>query len=490
RRGVARDTLRRPGRRQRDDRGTTRPGTRNDSRRPTDNRPGAPGRDGNRRPDQDRDRRPDGDRRDEDRRRDGDRDRPDADRRRDDGRRRETEGSKKQPRRDTESRPGRALRRARQTVKSALSRARRAGRRLLGKGRNLGRKLNNSTRRMRDAYKRRRDLLHKQRQRRQEQKRQRQERRDQRRGKENSEGSKQRRIDVIMARITSVLRAPLRKGILKPTFRATLAAMKVWYRLTGLVAEGSPRFQVIGTLNPKGKGPNGEYSGKESTAYSPPRKPAEDQESTDPGEVHRRARAALERMDREGEGDVGKRALLEQIARQAKNAEEADKDDELADLREDERRDLDDLLEAYSSSGYKRSEIDPKKERDEKESERKKKEEEGFRAKVNKATHIPPRSYSGGKHWKGTSEDERRNASRNGGAGQFMKSMGEGEVKQLEREALLDGKRVEKPSVYYGWKRFGRQIGWANGKPAYVLRAEMTKTNPPFIHSHPRLEMD
>jgi hypothetical protein len=243
--GQARDTLRRPDRRRRDDRDTTRPGTRNDSRRPADNRPDSPRRDGTRRPDQDRDRRPEGDR-------------PEADRRRDDARRRETEGTRKQPRREGESRPGRALRRARQTVKSALGRARRAGRRLLGKagnaGRNLGRKLNNSTRRMRDAYKRRRDLLKNHRQRRAEQKRQEQKAKQAKRQrteeKENSRTSKSDRLHQIVARIRPKLRRMLDHGVYRSVMHATLAAMRAWYRLSSLDLQGDPHFTIIARLNP------------------------------------------------------------------------------------------------------------------------------------------------------------------------------------------------------------------------------------------------
>ncbi|RNG19600.1 eCIS core domain-containing protein [Streptomyces botrytidirepellens] len=262
RRGVARDTLRRPDRRRREDRDTTRPGTRNDSRRPTDNRPDA------RRPDrdQDRDRRPDANRRDRDadrrrddarnrpdadRRRDNDRDRPDADRRRDTDRRRETEGTKKKPRREGESRPGRALRRARQTVKSALGRARRAGRRLLGKGRDLGRKLTNNIRRMRDAYKRRRDLLKKQHQRREEQRRQqKQQKREKTRKKENSPESKTDRLRRIVARIRPRVNRMLDQRVPQGLLDAALFAMRSWYRLTSLRSEGSERFSIEAHLNP------------------------------------------------------------------------------------------------------------------------------------------------------------------------------------------------------------------------------------------------
>ncbi|MFB6571595.1 hypothetical protein, partial [Streptomyces noursei] len=173
----------------------------------------------------------------------------------------------------------------------------------------------------------------------------------------------------------------------------------------------------------------------------------------------------------------------------ARETAHADKDAELAELREEERKALDGLLDAYEGSGHKRSELDPKREREENEDRKNKTNEEEFRKRLDNATHIPPREYDS-KHWKGKTESERKNASMNGGPGQFMASMTEAEVKRLERDALLTGKRVTKAGVTYGWKRFDRQIGWANGKPAFTLRAEMTTAVKPSIHSHPRLEMD
>ncbi|NGO13562.1 DUF4157 domain-containing protein [Streptomyces sp. HC44] len=231
RRGAARDTLRRPGRRRDDertrDRDTTRPGTRSDARRPTDNRPGSPKRDDHRRPDNER--------------------RPDSDRSRDGDRRKETEGSKKQPRHDGESRSGRALRRARQTVKSALNRTRRASRRLTSKDRKTGRKLNNDSRRMRDAYKHRRDLLKKQQHRRQEQK---QRKREEARKKENSQQSKEDRLRRIVARIRPMLSRMLKQGVRGPVLRLVLAAMRAWHRLTQLTLNGPDSFAIEARLNP------------------------------------------------------------------------------------------------------------------------------------------------------------------------------------------------------------------------------------------------
>ncbi|MFI5689348.1 DUF4157 domain-containing protein [Streptomyces sp. NPDC051636] len=129
RRGPARDTLRKDGRR---------PGTDDRDRDPKDTRPGDRRTDDSHGPDAER--RTDNDRKD-DRRHDKDRD--------------HDKGRDRDP--DKDRRPGR-IRRARQTVKAAARRARRAARKLYGKARRrLGRRLNDRLRRLRDLWRRRRD---------------------------------------------------------------------------------------------------------------------------------------------------------------------------------------------------------------------------------------------------------------------------------------------------------------------------------------------
>ncbi|MEQ9235910.1 eCIS core domain-containing protein [Coleofasciculus sp. E2-BRE-01] len=123
----------------------------------------------------------------------------------------------------------------------------------------------------------------------------------------------------------------------------------------------------------------------------------------------------------------------------------------------------------------------PKQERDEKAE---------LSAIVNKATHIPPAQYSRAKHWRGNSEEERRQNSANGGPGQFLYSMTPDTVRQLEKDTLLTGDVIDKGSgTYHAYKQFSQQIGYANGEDAYWLRAELTGANSgaPTIHSHPRL---
>ncbi|MEH2347977.1 MAG: DUF4157 domain-containing protein [Nostoc sp.] len=105
-----------------------------------------------------------------------------------------------------------------------------------------------------------------------------------------------------------------------------------------------------------------------------------------------------------------------------------------------------------------------------------------------KAQHILPASYSGGKHWKGSSEKQRRENSMNKGPGQFLCSMTSDQVKQLEKDTLLTGRLEDKSqATYHAYKTYGEAIGYANGDMAHELRAELTaaESDRPAIHSHP-----
>jgi hypothetical protein len=107
-----------------------------------------------------------------------------------------------------------------------------------------------------------------------------------------------------------------------------------------------------------------------------------------------------------------------------------------------------------------------------------------FKALIESATHVPPAQYSGGKHWKGNSEEQRRKNSENNGAGQFLYSMTADRVAQLERETLLTGDVKDRGNGnYHAFKTFGSPIGYANGEKAYTLRAELSAGH---VHSHPR----
>jgi hypothetical protein len=131
---------------------------------------------------------------------------------------------------------------------------------------------------------------------------------------------------------------------------------------------------------------------------------------------------------------------------------------------------LRDAISAYGQD-YDQTEIDPP-------------EDEGdIRAEVDKATHVRPADYSGGKHWKGNSEDERKRSSSENG--QFMYSMTAERVAELEKETLLTGELVPRGNgAYHAFKTFPFQVGWDQGKKAYLLRAELSAGS---IHSHPRL---
>ncbi|SHF09688.1 eCIS core domain-containing protein [Streptoalloteichus hindustanus] len=134
---------------------------------------------------------------------------------------------------------------ARGAVRSGLNRVRAAGRAL---GRRLantriGRALTNGARRLRDGYRRTRDRLRDRLRRRQAQRRRDQEQR-------NSPAAKQRRLDLIVARIRPRLQRLLRRGVPRRILAVVLAGMRVWYRLTGLDLLGTPAREVLARLNP------------------------------------------------------------------------------------------------------------------------------------------------------------------------------------------------------------------------------------------------
>ncbi len=102
---------------------------------------------------------------------------------------------------------------------------------------------------------------------------------------------------------------------------------------------------------------------------------------------------------------------------------------------------------------------------------------------VGAAIHVAPRNYSRGKHVKGTTEDERKESSKENG--QFLVGLSDAEVAALERDALLTGELVPRGGgAFHAYKRFDTPVGWDQGQPAYVLRAELSAGR---IHSHPRL---
>ncbi|MFI8071118.1 DUF4157 domain-containing protein [Streptomyces sp. NPDC086033] len=151
-----------------------------------------------------------------------------------------------------------ALSKAKGAVKSALKKvgnaAKTLGRKL--KKSKLGKALKNGASKLRNFFKRKKDRLRDDKRRRHEQKRQKQ---DQRKKDENSKESKEARLRKIVARIRPQLNRLLAKGLPVPVFDATLAAMRVWHRLTRLSAQGSEDFNVVATLNPSALTTQGEF---------------------------------------------------------------------------------------------------------------------------------------------------------------------------------------------------------------------------------------
>ncbi|MFI7412595.1 DUF4157 domain-containing protein [Streptomyces sp. NPDC049627] len=76
---------------------------------------------------------------------------------------------------------------------------------------------------------------------------------------ENSKESKDERLRKIVARIRPKLKRLLDKGLPAPALNATLAAMRVWNRLTSLAAKGEDDFNVVATLNPTAIAAEGEF---------------------------------------------------------------------------------------------------------------------------------------------------------------------------------------------------------------------------------------
>ena len=82
---------------------------------------------------------------------------------------------------------------------------------------------------------------------------------DKRKKKEDSNDSKEERLQKIIARIRPRLESLLDKGTPEIAFRGVLRGMRAWYRLTDLSAVGREDFRVIATLNPQGLATRGEF---------------------------------------------------------------------------------------------------------------------------------------------------------------------------------------------------------------------------------------
>ena len=102
------------------------------------------------------------------------------------------------------------------------------------------------------------------------------------------------------------------------------------------------------------------------------------------------------------------------------------------------------------------------------------------------AHNMSPREYV--KHWKGKNDVERRENSKNNGPGQFLYSMTEERVMELQKDTLLTGEIGRSSGgTIHAFKTYDFQIGWANDKEAFTLRSELTGPKAKkSIHSHPR----
>ncbi|MCZ0204197.1 DUF4157 domain-containing protein [Streptomyces sp. UMAF16] len=78
-----------------------------------------------------------------------------------------------------------------------------------------------------------------------------QEKKDRRKRQEDSKDSKDARLDKIVAKIRPGLHGMLARGINGSVHRATLASMRLWYRLTSLTIQGADHFEDEAVLNPR-----------------------------------------------------------------------------------------------------------------------------------------------------------------------------------------------------------------------------------------------
>ncbi|MFF7546894.1 DUF4157 domain-containing protein [Streptomyces canus] len=162
----------------------------------------------------------------------------------------EIEGPKPAKPRKPKSPAAKALSKAKGAVKSALKKAGNAaktlGRKL--KKSKVGKALKNGASKLRNLFRRKKDRLREDKRRQHEQKRRNQ---DRRRKDEKSKESKEARFQKIVARVRPKVRALLSRGVKGPVLRGALAAMRLWYRLTGLAAQGAERGAVHASLNPE-----------------------------------------------------------------------------------------------------------------------------------------------------------------------------------------------------------------------------------------------
>ncbi|WP_406316162.1 DUF4157 domain-containing protein [Streptomyces sp. NBC_00118] len=162
----------------------------------------------------------------------------------------EIEGPKPTKPKKPKSPIGKALSKAKGAVKSALKKvgnaAKTLGRKL--KKSKVGKALKNGASKLRNLLKKKKDQFRDHKRRQQEHKRNKQ---DKRKKDEKSKQSKEARLDKIMARIRPLLERVMGPGVPRPVMKATLAGVRLWYRLTELFLDGAERGYVTAALNPR-----------------------------------------------------------------------------------------------------------------------------------------------------------------------------------------------------------------------------------------------
>ncbi|WP_328503827.1 DUF4157 domain-containing protein [Streptomyces sp. NBC_00457] len=162
----------------------------------------------------------------------------------------EIEGPKPRKPKKPKSPAKKTLSKAKRAVKSALKKVGNAAKTLGNKLKKskVGKSLKNGAKKLRDLFKKKKDRLRDDKKRQQDQKKQQQ---DKRRKDEKSKESKESRFRKIVARVRPKVKSLLERGVKGPVLRGALAAMRAWYRLTQLTAQGESRGAVHAALNPE-----------------------------------------------------------------------------------------------------------------------------------------------------------------------------------------------------------------------------------------------
>ncbi|WP_328681008.1 DUF4157 domain-containing protein [Streptomyces sp. NBC_00322] len=159
----------------------------------------------------------------------------------------EIEGPKPTKPQKPKSPLGNALGRAKRAVKSALTKVRNAAKTL---GKKLkkskpGKALKNSASKLRNVFKQKRDNLRDHKKKQTDQKKQ---NKDEHKNKKDQQHGD--RLAKAVARMRPALKAMLRKGVPPRLLNAALNAMRVWYRLSRVAADGARKFTIRAWASP------------------------------------------------------------------------------------------------------------------------------------------------------------------------------------------------------------------------------------------------